>query len=67
MALRARLHARVSNQAQGLLPHFWPESVIRTLHERRIHGQSLPRPNKANSRKVADFWLTNTAFFFANT
>ena len=48
----------VQNQASGPLPHFWPEYAVTTLYERRVHGRTLPRANRAEAGTVADYWLT---------
>ena len=48
----------VQNQASGPLPHFWPAYAVTTLYERRVHGRTLPRANRAEAGTVADYWLT---------
>ena len=48
----------VQAQAGGPLPHFWPSAAITTFYERRVHGRTLPRANRAEAGTVADYWLT---------
>ena len=48
----------VENQASGPLPHFWPAHAVTTLYERRVHGRTLPRANRAEAGTVADYWST---------
>ena len=48
----------VESQACGPLPHFWPSAAVTTFYERRVHGRTLPRANRAEAGTVADYWLT---------
>ena len=48
----------VESQASGPLPHFWPSPAVTTFYERRVHGRTLPRANRAEAGTVADYWLT---------
>ena len=63
MALQEQLKKWAQEQASGPLPHFWPRNAVRKIYERRIHGQSLPRANRADLGSVADFWLTEIGLF----
>ena len=45
-------------EADGPLPHFWPSTAILKVYERRIHGTTLPRANRANAGTPENYWLT---------
>lgn len=58
MAGRVDLKEWAREQVDSPLPHFWPDGAVLEIFERRIHGQSLPRANRAEAGTTADFWLT---------